>query len=482
MDLGTFRLASASWEARQIRCWSFGIRLTHCLLPDVKNLERQGISDIGMGSPVIEGGGMLFVVVALGTAGDVNPMIGLAAELKSRGKKVVFLTNDFFKASVLSADLDFYSVGSEKIYFDNYYHQNIWHDTSIDSLDRQFKTYHIPQLIPVYEYIERVHLSGQDIVVVHNGQFNGAVLAISKYELKSVSVVLMPLSIPSLTEPHFPLSQLFSHPKFSFNKKLFVRSYFEKIGRTARFPGGYVEVILNLMRDLNIDRDPFTYEDTIRRFASADLLIALFPSWYAMPPRDWPPNIRYTNFPLYDTPSDRNKEKIENFIRDFGSPVVFTLGSGYNGESSFFSDAITACQSLGCPGILVSRNIKRFVDTIPDNILPIEYVDFVFLLARARAVVHHGGIGTLSQAISAGIPQLIVSMTFDQPDNGNRIRKLGLGDFIFPFEDVSAEWLIEKLQAAFDGLYDHSLGQFSKKIKDVRGLSMAADLIEECMP
>ena len=42
-------------------------------------------------------------------------------------------------------------------------------------------------------------------------------------------------------------------------------------------------------------------------------------------------------------------------------------------------------------------------------------------------MVHHGGIGTLSQCLKAGVPQLIVAMSLDQPDNAERIEKIGAG-------------------------------------------------------
>jgi UDP:flavonoid glycosyltransferase YjiC (YdhE family) len=44
------------------------------------------------------------------------------------------------------------------------------------------------------------------------------------------------------------------------------------------------------------------------------------------------------------------------------------------------------------------------------------------------ALVHHGGIGTTAQALAAGVPQLVVAMAHDQPDNGIRVRRLGVGD------------------------------------------------------
>jgi UDP:flavonoid glycosyltransferase YjiC (YdhE family) len=40
--------------------------------------------------------------------------------------------------------------------------------------------------------------------------------------------------------------------------------------------------------------------------------------------------------------------------------------------------------------------------------------------------VHHGGIGTLAQALRAGVPQLVTPMNFDQPDNAMRLARLGV--------------------------------------------------------
>jgi rhamnosyltransferase subunit B len=62
----------------------------------------------------------------------------------------------------------------------------------------------------------------------------------------------------------------------------------------------------------------------------------------------------------------------------------------------------------------------------------IDYIDFAYALPKSLAIVHHGGIGTTAQAIKAGIPQLIRPVKYDQPDNANRLYKLGLGSFVLP--------------------------------------------------
>jgi UDP:flavonoid glycosyltransferase YjiC (YdhE family) len=48
------------------------------------------------------------------------------------------------------------------------------------------------------------------------------------------------------------------------------------------------------------------------------------------------------------------------------------------------------------------------------------------LFRHAAVNVHHGGVGTLGQALAAGKPQLITPVGFDQPDNARRAARLGL--------------------------------------------------------
>jgi rhamnosyltransferase subunit B len=43
---------------------------------------------------------MLIIVVAVGTAGDVHPLLGLSRTFANRGHKVSFCTNPVFAASV----------------------------------------------------------------------------------------------------------------------------------------------------------------------------------------------------------------------------------------------------------------------------------------------------------------------------------------------------------------------------------------------
>ena len=82
---------------------------------------------------------------------------------------------------------------------------------------------------------------------------------------------------------------------------------------------------------------------------------------------------------------------------------------------------------LGCRAVFLTSKTDQVPPDLPDSIFVAAYAPFSALLPRAAVMVHHGGIGTLSQCLAAGIPQLVVYMSLDQPDNAARIERLGVG-------------------------------------------------------
>ncbi len=99
--------------------------------------------------------------------------------------------------------------------------------------------------------------------------------------------------------------------------------------------------------------------------------------------------------------------------------------------------------------MLLTQFSEQVPSALPPNVRHFSYAPFRKVLPSVAALVHHGGIGTMSQAIAAGIPQLVVPWTHDQPDNAVRIRRLGLGDFITPnkYTVASATECLKRLAA-----------------------------------
>ena len=60
------------------------------------------------------------------------------------------------------------------------------------------------------------------------------------------------------------------------------------------------------------------------------------------------------------------------------------------------------------------------------------------LLPHATAVISHGGHGTVMKALAAGLPQLVVPLGRDQPNNAARITHRGAGLQLAPDAAIAA--------------------------------------------
>src|SRR5262249_39783188 len=125
-------------------------------------------------------------------------------------------------------------------------------------------------------------------------------------------------------------------------------------------------------------------------------------------------------------------DAMDRFIAAGEPPIVFTPGSANRFAASFFSAGIEAAARVGRRALLVTKYRDHLPPTLPAHAFHAPYAAFATLFPRAAAVVHHGGIGTCAQGLAAGVPQVIMPLGFDQPDNGARLVRLGVADTIGP--------------------------------------------------
>ena len=98
----------------------------------------------------------------------------------------------------------------------------------------------------------------------------------------------------------------------------------------------------------------------------------------------------------------------------------------------FFAESLRAVEMLGERAILlVGREEKASLpEQLPESVFVADYVPYSEVMPKVAAIVHQGGIGTTAQSLSAGKPELVVPWAHDQPDNAERVRKLGVGRWI----------------------------------------------------
>ena len=115
---------------------------------------------------------------------------------------------------------------------------------------------------------------------------------------------------------------------------------------------------------------------------------------------------------------------------------------------------------------------------MPAGVRHFDYAPFTEVLPRAAALVHHGGIGSAAQALAAGVPHLVMPMTFDQPDNADRLRELGVARVLPPAQfrgPAVARELEQLLGSTETAARCRTLAQ---RLSGVNGLRAACEVIE----
>ncbi len=413
---------------------------------------------------------MHVIVIALGSHGDVHPMLGIAAALRDRGHRVTFLASPYFEPLARKAGIDdFVPLGTAEEFREALANPNLWHP--VKGFKAVFQHGVLPATRPTYEAIAERYIPGETVVVAHAIAL-GARIAQDKLGVPTATVQLAPAVFRSVHQP--PTLAGTYMPDW--------------------MPHGVKRGIWRVIDKLVIDRLLAPPINAIRAekelppvsgildewWLSPELVLGLFPEWFAAKPPDWPNQLRLTQFPLYD---EREIEpvspELDRFLNEGEKPIVFTPGSAMTFGQSFFRESANACAILNKRGILLSRHVGNIPPNLPPGVRHFEYAPFSRILPRCAALVHHGGIGTTSQALAAGIPQLIMPMAHDQFDNANRVMRLGAGDSI-PRRKYSAKRTAAKLNALLtDKHVAGACRQIASRFVNVDSLARTCDLIEQ---
>jgi len=361
-----------------------------------------------------------YIFVPLGSAGDVNPITWLARLMAGRGHDGVVVAHAGMAHVPARAGLRTVAVGAAADHDAIVNNPDLWHP------DRAFKLLAATFGARAREVIPAIRaevVPGKTVVVAAAIAVGARIVA----EADGVPLVTVQLQ-PSvfMSEDDRPLMDarlkiLERLPRWAWH--LVFKLVHAAIDRelapqvnAVRAELGLREPVRGIMRDWWI---------------SPQRVLALFPDWYAPRRQDWPPQTVLTRFPLYDgdPPLDAAAEA---FLSEGAAPILFTPGSANMWGKAFFEAATAACVRLKRRAMFVTPYAEHIPPALPAGIRHFNSLPFSRVFARCAAVVHHGGVGTAAQGLAAGVPQLIMPMAHDQPDQAQRLQRLGVGDYLLP--------------------------------------------------
>ena len=357
---------------------------------------------------------MKFVCSTFGSAGDVFPMLGLALALRDRGHEVVFATNEHYGGVARRNGVAFEPLGTEEQFAATVNDPDLWRPRR--AFRHVFESLR-PALRRQYE-IHAEHAGRGSIVGITNCFGFGAFVARDKLHIPVLTLHCQPAVIWSRERP--PALPGFFGPRW-------LRHIIYRIGERFMVDPVVCPFVNAWRAELGLP----PMSRTMQAWNSPDGVVCLFPDWYAPPQRDWPANLIQTDFPLWNDQSAAGlSADVEKFLNGGTAPVVFTPGSANIHGKEFFAAAAGACERLNRRGVLLTEFPEQIPAKLPAGVVHFRYVPLDLLLPRAAAFVHHGGIGSTSQALAAGVPQVVMPLAHDQFDNAARVEKLGVGSSI----------------------------------------------------
>lgn len=327
----------------------------------------------------------------------------------------------------------------------------------------------VPAMPLVYRLIESAATA--DTVVAASSICLGARVAQDRLGIPTATVHLQPAIIRSLIDQGmFGKVRVSASQPMWFKRALFRLADWAAIDRNLKRPLNELRATLGLGP---IDR-------VLHRWIhSPECVIGFFPEWFAKPQRDWPPHTHLVGFPLWDARSHAPLSRGAQEFLDAGeAPIVFTPGSAATSMQRYFFESVETARELGARAMLITNFSAQLPRRLPKGVQAFGYLPFSEVLPRASLLVYHGGIGTLAQAVKAGVPHLVVPSGHDQFDNGWRIEQLRLGRSIAQTR-FRASYAAKEIRALLDdGRVKQRAREFAPKIDSADALRRACELIE----
>jgi UDP:flavonoid glycosyltransferase YjiC (YdhE family) len=410
-----------------------------------------------------------FLLVPVGSHGDVHPFVGIGQALRQRGHRVTMITAEPFRGVAERQGLEFVPTLSTEQYHSIMHHPDLWHPKKglRVILDREVMRKHLPI---VFEAIRQRYERGSTVAVGGSLAY-AARIANEALGIPYATCHLQPMGCCSVADPPVDSSGL----NMTWLPGPFVRLAYWGAEKWITDP--LAAPAINEFRQ-TLGLAP------VRRILtkwspSPERVIGLFPDWFGPIP-DGGPAFRHAGFVLFDDAAGRGTpEHLEEFLQEGPPPVIFSFGSAMRYGRPYFEAAVEACRILGIRGVLLGAGGEQIPENLPATICQADYAPFSEVFPKAACLVHHGGLGTSAQSMRAGVPQLVMPLAYDQADNAVRMRRQGVASIVYPRRFTGSRVARRLNFLLSDERTRTAAKRLSERFAGMDGARRGAELVEE---
>lgn len=172
-------------------------------------------------------------------------------------------------------------------------------------------------------------------------------------------------------------------------------------------------------------------------------------------------------------------DAVTDWIAAGTPPICFGFGSmPVESPSDTVRMIAAACAELGeralvCSGWSDYRDVPQ-----SDHVKVVGTVNYAAVFPLCRAVVHHGGAGTLAASLRAGVPTLVLWIDGAQPIWASRVKLLGVGT-VRSFASTTRDTLVSDLRRILQPRYAARAREIARQVtRPADSITRAADAFE----
>ncbi|MGB7291391.1 MAG: glycosyltransferase [Thermodesulfobacteriota bacterium] len=418
---------------------------------------------------------MKITMLAIGSRGDVQPLVALGLGLKSNGHDVRVATHAIFEGLIRSHGLGFFLIKADpKKTLESRAGQEALRNGSNPfkswiNFSRMVRPSFIQTGLDCLNACE-----GFDLIVYSPFSTFFALQVSEKLNIPTIAAYLSPMhptkQLPSLLSPTQRnlggMFNLFTWKIYDFMTYPLNRS------------------VINELRRKHLGLPPLGITYFPKRQNDQGLVLyGISPSVFPKP-ADWGENIKVTGYWFLENETGWSPPvELVEFLARGKPPVYVGFGSmTLHDPQSVTAMVLKALKLSNQRGVLLNGWGCLGGTDLPDSVIKIDSAPHGWLFPRMAAVVHHGGAGTTASVLRAGKPSVIVPFFVDQPFWGRRVSELGVGTKPIPFKKLTAERLAKSINIAVNSaeIQEHAT-ELSEKIRTEKGVANAVEQIENLL-
>lgn len=373
---------------------------------------------------------MQIVLMASGTRGDVQPMIALGIALKAVGHTVRLVAGSNFATWIESHGLETYPTADIEALMQSEVGIKWVESKSPFEQLKTMKTLADSMLEPTIDAVIK-GTKGAELIITGFVTEPHIQAVSEKMGIPMVSCALQPYR--TTRSGAATLMPIIARSDSVLNRWM---------GRmTEWFTWKAYATVVNVLRQ-RLDLTPHTPRSYSQAASKIPALYAMSRS--VVPPTD-DTNSYTTGFWFLDEPFTPPDDLVQ-FLKSGDAPVYIGFGSMPSSDPARTVKMISeALARIGRRGVIARGWSKAHVTKVPEHIFVLDKAPHSWLFPQMAAVVHHGGAGTTSAGLRAGVPSLIIPHMADQPYWARRVHELGVSVAPLKRHELTTESLAERL-------------------------------------